>query len=184
MRKLNDLTSKKFGKLTVISRAPNKKSWTMWNCSCECGKIITTYSTHLISGSITNCGCSHGRKGAHHVQWKGYGEISGRRWAGIQRTNSKGRKSRQHLEFTVTIEEAWSLFLEQNRTCALSGLPIFFGHSNDLETTASLDRIDSKKGYIPSNVQWVHKDINRMKNIFDQDYFIDVCRKIANFQHE
>lgn len=46
------------------------------------------------------------------------------------------------------------------------------------ETTASLDRIQNDKGYIEGNVQWVHKDINRMKNIFEQNYFIDICKKI------
>jgi hypothetical protein len=48
-----------------------------------------------------------------------------------------------------------------------------------VEHTASLDRIDSSKGYCEDNVQWVHKDINRMKNTFDQDYFISLCKLIA-----
>ena len=47
-------------------------------------------------------------------------------------------------------------------------------------TTASLDRIDSSKGYVIGNVQWVHKDINIMKNKFDNQYFIDMCKKIAS----
>jgi hypothetical protein len=46
-------------------------------------------------------------------------------------------------------------------------------------TTASLDRIDSSKGYIEGNVQWIHKHINKMKNNFNESYFIEICKKIS-----
>lgn len=39
----------------------------------------------------------------------------------------------------------------------------------------SLDRIDSKIAYVKSNVQWVHKDVNWMKNKFSVDRFKEVC---------
>ena len=44
--------------------------------------------------------------------------------------------------------------------------------------TASLDRIDSNKGYTIDNVQWVHKDINKMKMDLEEDVFIDNCKLI------
>jgi len=43
------------------------------------------------------------------------------------------------------------------------------------ETTASLDRINNDLGYIEGNVQWVHKDVNRMKWAFTQDRFLELC---------
>jgi len=46
---------------------------------------------------------------------------------------------------------------------------------------ASLDRIDNSKGYHLNNVQWVHKDVNRMKWIFEQDYFIKLCNKVSEY---
>lgn len=49
-----------------------------------------------------------------------------------------------------------------------------------IEASASLDRIDSSKGYEQGNVQWVHKDINNMKQSFSQDKFIDWCKKVVN----
>ena len=42
-----------------------------------------------------------------------------------------------------------------------------------------MDRIDSTKGYIKGNVQWVHKTVNIMKNTFDNTLFINLCKKIA-----
>ena len=45
--------------------------------------------------------------------------------------------------------------------------------------TASLDRIDSDGAYTIDNVQWIHKDINRMKSNLKQENFIEYCRLIA-----
>lgn len=70
--------------------------------------------------------------------------------------------------------------VKQDKKCALSGILLKFGRSENVyETTASLDRIDNKKGYTENNVQWVFKDINVMKNIHDQEYFLLLCSKIA-----
>jgi len=50
-------------------------------------------------------------------------------------------------------------------TCALSGVKITYPkYSGDSKATASLDRIDSNRGYLRGNVQWVHKRVNIMKN--------------------
>jgi hypothetical protein len=46
--------------------------------------------------------------------------------------------------------------------------------------TASLDRIDSSKSYNKNNIQWVHKDVNKMKWAFNQNHFIKFCKLIAN----
>ena len=46
--------------------------------------------------------------------------------------------------------------------------------------TASLDRIDSSKPYTEENTQWVHKNVNMMKNKYRQEYFISMCRAVAH----
>ena len=90
------------------------------------------------------------------------------------------------MEFAITIEYGWELFLLQNRTCALSGEILSFARSMkkpySLKQTASLDRIDSNLGYIHGNVQWVHKELNVMKMDASQEDFIEWCRKIAHYQ--
>ena len=48
--------------------------------------------------------------------------------------------------------------------------------------TASLDRIDSSKGYQPGNVWWVHKRVNRLKNDFSMDELLYWSRAIVR-QH-
>lgn len=73
----------------------------------------------------------------------------------------------------------WRLFLKQERKCALTDLLLTFEKQKRGEKTASLDRIDSSKGYVNGNVQWVHKDINWMKNRFSQERFIEMCKLVA-----
>lgn len=66
----------------------------------------------------------------------------------------------------------------QNRKCALSGVDLVFtGDFNQI--TASLDRIDNKKGYEKGNIQWVHKQINMMRGILTLERFKELCSAVA-----
>lgn len=92
----------------------------------------------------------------------------------------------------MNTDNLWDLMVAQNHRCKLSGIEITLskGKNTPMQTnhrnldysgwTASLDRINSNKGYIKGNVQWVHRNINIMKNSYDQDYFIDLCKKITD----
>ena len=90
----------------------------------------------------------------------------------------KSGLSRGH-QWDLTIEFLWNMYLEQNKKCSLSGFPIGWADKG-LTATASIDRIDSSEGYLIGNVQLVHKDVNFMKQQFNQEYFIEVCRAIAS----
>ena len=75
--KLCDLTGKRFGNLTVLSRAddyitPKGCHKTQWLCKCVCGKRIITLATHLKSGHTSSCGCSH----AKYIKFNRY-DLSG-----------------------------------------------------------------------------------------------------------
>lgn len=82
------------------------------------------------------------------------------------------------LKFDISIEDVWNMYIEQNGKCALSGLEIGWSEVGMIHT-ASIDRIDSSKGYIKENIQLVHKDVNFMKQRFSQKYFIEICKNIA-----
>jgi len=92
----------------------------------------------------------------------------------------KDKKSRKALEISITIEDAWDLFLKQDKKCALTGLLLKIDIKSN--GTALLDRIDSSKGYTIDNIQWVHKDINFMKKNYSQDYFIEMCKKVVEYE--
>ena len=83
------------------------------------------------------------------------------------------------LEFDITPEYVWNILEDQNFKCVLSGQPINFnGRSN---TTASVDRIDSKKGYIEGNIQLLHKKVNKLKSNLCDDELIYWCKQISKY---
>lgn len=114
------------------------------------------------------------KSGKNSPCFTGYEEISGRRWGKIISDAKK-----RNIEFNVDIKYAWELYEKQNRKCALSGIDIKFGKTNrSKDRTASLDRIDSSKGYVEGNIQWLHIDVNFLKHKHDTQYVIELCQKI------
>jgi hypothetical protein len=57
MSKFINREGEKYGLLTVLSRAENKKGKTCWNCICDCGKKVVVRSNNLKSGGVQSCGC-------------------------------------------------------------------------------------------------------------------------------
>jgi len=116
-------------------------------------------------------------RGNKSVNWKGYGELSSLYWWHV-----KEKAQKRNLEFNLNIEDAWHLFLEQDRKCVLTGIPLKINNRyaiKDHNNIASIDRIDSSKGYTIDNIQWVHKYINVMKWQLSQQEFIDMCNKVT-----
>ena len=50
----------------------------------------------------------------------------------------------------------------------------------ELINCASVDRIDNSLGYIKGNIQWLHKDINLIKNDFKNGEVINYARFVTN----
>lgn len=184
MPKIVNPIGNKYGLLTVESFAGTTPcGHKTYNCTCDCGNSVIRTGTSIRRSENSSCGC-FSKKGSAHHQWTGIGEISSGFWYDhiVKSANGSkyGNRTRRVKDLTLTIEEAWDLFLKQDRKCALSGIELIFPNKGkDKSWTASLDRIDSSKGYVLGNVQWVHKDINIMKNKFDNQYFIEMCKKIA-----
>jgi hypothetical protein len=171
-----NLKNQKYGLLTALYVLPNRNKYQrfIWQCKCKCGNMTQVSISNW--KKIKSCGCLKKIIGKNNKGWKGYKEISGRYW-GLCKKNAQQRK----LKFNITINYVWRLFLKQNRQCALSNIPIHFYKSrqNYRHQSASLDRIDSSKGYIKNNIQWVHKDINRLKSNFNENDFKKLCYLVA-----
>lgn len=149
-----------------------------WSCDCACGSKTVVRANNLVTGSVRSCGCLLNRRWNRSPKWKGSGDIPGRMWRYIT-NNAKARG----IPMDVSIEDAAALFSEQGGRCALTCLPLTMPTCRDdivrCRFTASLDRIDSSLGYSRSNIQWVHKDINRMKNVYPLLHFLQMCRLVA-----
>lgn len=126
------------------------------------------------SCSITNINKTKSyTKGNKNHLWKSPNEIPFSWFSKYFLRKNKKRKG------DITIEDVYKIWINQNKKCNLSGLEIdFVKRENGI--TASIDRIDSNKEYMLDNIQLVHKDVNLMKNHFNQNYFIQMCKLIAD----
>jgi hypothetical protein len=175
-RKLPNLLNIKFDLLLPIQNLGKINGKFKYLCQCDCGKQIIKQRSYLTSesGYKKSCGCQMG------IARKQHPELNGSVFVILKR-NAEAR----NLEFNITKEYLWNLFESQNRKCALSNEILILPKNknefrNKPQWNASLDRIDSSKGYIEGNVQWVTKTINKMKREWNQDFFIDICIKIAD----
>jgi len=167
MARKKALEGKTFGTLTVVGVSEvSRNGHYRYHVRCECGNEKTVLGTHLLSGKIVSCGCSK----RQHRNWKGCGTVSMTYFSSVKR-GAEGGKGRKEIPFEITIEDAARQLDEvQEGKCNLSGLSI-----SVYDKTASLDRIDSSKGYVKENIQWLHKDINMMKRHYSEDYFKQLC---------
>jgi len=180
---LNEIGNK-YNRLTIVGTEYSEmyKTWCA-KCICDCGQETIETLRKLKNGERKTCG---NKNCEHHTELKringtlttttGYENILGSSWASW-RLGAERRK----IDFLVTIEEAWDIYVKQNGKCALTGITLKFRKGENRIQTASLDRIDSSKHYTIDNIQWVHKEINRMKGCLPEDKFLEFCKNVVTW---
>lgn len=143
-----DLTGKKFGRLTVISRAENIGCHVAWNCVCECGKhtIVRTYQ--LMHGLSKSCGCLS--SDVTRERCTTHGETKTRLysiWRGIKKRcyNHKNPAYRNYGLKGIEMCDEWRNDYVAFRKWALSN-----GYKDGL----TIDRKNNNLGYFPDNCKW------------------------------
>lgn len=175
--RIEPVIGQKFGDWEVVSEQVEKyQRWYKFHVRCKCGHEKFVLANTLRKGKSTCC-----KDCGNEKHYKGIGNLSSTFFSRVL----EGARVRD-IEVSVTMEYIFELLEKQEYKCALSNLPLIMSKSYSKDktnlsssTTASLDRIDSSEGYVLGNVQWVHKDINIMKNKFDNQYFIEICKLIA-----
>lgn len=61
-----DLTGKKFERLTVIKKNKDRKNH--WICKCDCGNIVSVLDFYLIHGKTKSCGCYRADRARKHLE--------------------------------------------------------------------------------------------------------------------
>lgn len=146
--RISTMIGQKFGRLTVIERAPNKSEKPRWKCACECGGSTISFASSLRRGRARSCGCLKiemfvARKGELHYQSR-TPEYSA--WSHmVQRCTNPSSKSYKHYGARgITVCERW-------RTSFVD----FLADMGKRPTNEhSLDRIDNDQGYEPGNCRW------------------------------
>ncbi len=175
--KLIDLTGKRFGRLTVIERAKDKKGKTYWHCKCDCEVEKDVCASHLTSGKIVSCGCfsldrisilnkSHGM-----TKTRIYGI-----WIGIKRRcyNSKSEGYHNYGGRGITVCQEWLDDFMNFYNWAISN-----GYNDGL----TIDRINVNSNYGPSNCRWATRKEQacntRRTRLFEHNGEIKTLKQIA-----
>jgi uncharacterized Zn finger protein (UPF0148 family) len=105
--------------------------------------------------------------------WRGYKDIPGKTFSKL-----KLGADRRGLSFEITIQDIQKVYEQQDKICSFSGIPLLFG------LNASIDRIDSSKGYTKDNIQIVHKTLNMMKRDLPNDEFLLWCKFVYKHNYD
>lgn len=143
---------------------------------CECGTTKWVQANELTNPNRNfKCAkCAAKERGAAQAERNGkVGELTLTRFTKLQRSAEK-----RNIEFLVSLEYLSNLFESQNHTCAITGRQI-----NSLDE-ASLDRIDSSRGYIEGNVQWTTYQANVSKHIMTMEELYQFCKDVLNHANQ
>jgi hypothetical protein len=162
----------------MVEKYPYKGTDGRWYKPCsKCGKMCDYLRYHYAFQSYKlnkKCkSCSNKETDNCHRGWHKGIRIS---WFNKFKISAECRG----LEFNIKMDDVAELIQKQNFKCALSGWDISFPETGvPQKCDASIDRIDSKKGYSIENIQITHKTINMIKNKYDNDFFIYVCKSVS-----
>ena len=145
MRRLIDLTGKRFGRLTVLERVSNSsRGEPMWSCVCDCGERRIVYGQNLRAGQVKSCGCLSKETATIHGK---NGTRLHRIWVGMKQRccNPAYHNYKDYGGRGIKVCPEW-----------LSDFRPFYEWSmeNGYADNLSLDRIDNHNGYSPNNCRW------------------------------
>ena len=166
----------KFKHWTIVEGPIYKNSTAYYKVKCDCGTETYKLPTELLyKNKDFQCEkCAQKERALQTTLKNGkIGDLTLTEHTRLRRSAEK-----RGYVFNVSIEYLWDLFQKQKQICAITGdyIPTI--------KEASLDRIDSSKGYVESNVQWVTYQANISKHTMSMDELYEFCKKVLNHANQ
>ncbi len=150
MLKYIDLTGQRFGRLTVLTRAPNDLQGTAyWKCKCECGNTRTIRGYSLRSKITQSCGCLHDEIAKHNLTGnRKHGQsysVEYLTWIRMKTRcyNSSAVQFVYYGARGITVCDKW-----------LNSFETFLEDMGERPKNTSIDRINNDGNYESSNCRW------------------------------
>lgn len=181
MPNFKDLTSQKFGRLTVVKRGPDyRKGVPTWECVCECGNTRTVRAGILTRGESQSCGClkkeiQRARMVAANTLHGMTGTRTHRIWCGIvtRCTDKNSTSFKKYGAKGITISARWEHF--EN----------FYADMGNCPDGLTIDRIDNSKGYESGNCRWASMETQQNNRTNNHCATINgVTKTLAQWQKE
>lgn len=90
---------------------------------------------------------------------------------------------KRNKDFNLTYEDLEAQWNKQDGICPYTKIPLSLRHYKDqcdIKYRASLDRIDSSKGYTVDNIEFVSLPINYMKTTMSKEQVLSYIQLIVN----
>ena len=188
-----DLTGKKFGKLTVLkfdgyNKVYGRSRVPYWLCKCDCGETKSIAGQTFKDGRVNSCGCllESFRKNilpdSNRLQKtlpEGlalFNEIC---------SNYRCSARRRNLKFSLTKEEMQFLFKSNCYYCGITPSKIRQSrHNSQTYVYNGIDRIDNDEGYITGNVVACCNMCNNAKHDLTLNEFQDWIKQLVRHNND
>lgn len=183
MPKKNE-SGKRYGKLVVTEKFESRPYkgiyYILWWCICDCGIEKWIKGSNLRAGRAVSCGCGR----AENENWGQKiipkdSKYFFKTWLNAWKSKAK----RDNREFSLTLGELDNQYEKQNGRCYYTNDNLILADRAKFcvqDTNISIDRIDINQGYTASNIVFCLKMVNIARNMYSQQEFITMCRRVAN----
>lgn len=167
-----NISGKKFNRLTALEKKGQGKHGTMWLFECECGVQKEIRINHVKDGRVKSCGCFKSENNAEMIRkFRTTHEMTDTRfyhtWEGMKARcyNPKSKGYNRYGGRGIKMSESWLVFDNFYRDMYDSYLKHSYVHS---EKNTTIERNDSDKDYCLENCRWVtnqEQQLNRSDTV-------------------
>jgi len=170
-----DLTNQRFGRLLCLTLLDKRDKWgyTVWQCKCDCGRIVDVSTQSLRSKKTKSCGC---------MQLERCRLSKGDAAFNILFSTYCRNAKKRGIAFKITKKDFKKLSKQTCHYCGQEPSQIIKKRGYYGEYIYNgIDRIDNTKEYALNNCVPCCKDCNYMKRTLPVDVFITHVKRIVEY---